>query len=91
MGHKKTGAQLPFQLWVPQLRGVAVPDPWEILTLRTFRWDLLCNLTLQTFTGGPVKKPTLYYEYIHIYGVSPVQCIHIYRVYTVQLFHCVKK
>ena len=25
--------------------------------LELFRWDFLCNLTLRTFRGGPVKKP----------------------------------
>ena len=35
-----------------------VPDPQEILSL--FRWDLLCDLTLRDFRGGPVKKTTLY-------------------------------
>ena len=28
--------------------------------LELFWWDLLCNLTLKTFRGAPVKKNTLY-------------------------------
>ena len=38
----------------------SLPDSSEILTLRTFWWDLLCNLTLRTFRGAPVQKDTLY-------------------------------
>ena len=34
-----------------------VPDPKEILTLRTFLKGFTCNLTLSHFLGGPVKKP----------------------------------
>ena len=37
-----------------------MPDPSEILTLRTFLKGFTCNLTLSHFQGGPVKKTTLY-------------------------------
>ena len=37
-----------------------MPDPSEILTLRTFLKGFTCNLTLSHFLGGPVKKTTLY-------------------------------
>ena len=33
--------------------------------LELFRWDLLCNLTLRTFRGGPVKKHPLYQKFYH--------------------------
>ena len=32
--------------------------------LELYWWDLLCNLTLRTFRGAPVKKNTLY-DYCH--------------------------
>ena len=41
-----------------------VPDPLEILTLRTFLKGFTCYLTLSHFLGGTVKKTTLY---IHNY------------------------
>ena len=37
-----------------------VPDPEEILTLRTFLKGFTCNLTLSHFLGQTSQKTTLY-------------------------------
>ena len=50
-----------------------VPDPLEIVTLRTFWLDLLCNLTLSHFLGRNSKKNTLYvcYAFCFICASAP--------------------
>ena len=38
--------------------------------LELFWWDSLCNLTLRTFKGRPVKKNTLYVQFVLHYFLS---------------------
>ena len=42
--------------------------------LELFWWDLLCNLTLRTFRGRPVKKTTLYMLYTYVPAMLPFLC-----------------
>ena len=49
-----TGTYRVFFYWSAQKTCQTLRKFWH------FWWDLLCNLTLRSFRGGPVKKTTLY-------------------------------
>ena len=48
-----------FFNWCPPKNSKCQPVS-KFWHLELFWWDLLCNLTLRTFRGAPVKKNTLY-------------------------------
>ena len=57
----KYGKKLKYQNWCPPKNSKYQPVR-KFWHLGLLWWDLLCNLTLRTFRGGPVKKNTLYID-----------------------------